>query len=71
MKESVGVDLEGIIARRRHEDCHEEADSQATPTDNEEEEEETEQGDSDEAEEFSGIEDDIGIAFVFNVLHFS
>jgi hypothetical protein len=59
MKESAGVDLEGIIARRRDKDC---------PTDNEEEEEET---DGDEAEEFSGIEDHLGTAFIVNVLHFS
>ena len=71
MKESAGVDLEGIIARRRDKYYDEEADSQATPTDNEEEEEETERGDGDEAEEFSGIEDDLGIAFIVNVLHFS
>jgi hypothetical protein len=70
MKESAGVDLEVIIARRRDKDCDEEADSQATPTDNEEEEQ-TEQEDGDEAEEFTGIEDDLGIAFLVNVLNFS
>jgi hypothetical protein len=60
MKESAGVDLEGIIARRRDNDY---------PTDNEEEEEE--ETDGDDAEEFNGIQDDLGIAFIVNVLHFS
>jgi hypothetical protein len=75
-KESAGVDLEGIIARRREknsdEASEEEADdSEATFDDEEDQEEAEEEANSDEVEEFTGIEDDLGITSIINVLHFS
>jgi hypothetical protein len=68
-KESASVDLEGIIARRRRNDDEAADDGEATSYDDEEEE--AEEADSDEAEEFTGIEDDLGIVSIVNILYFS
>ena len=70
MKESAGVDLEEIIARRREKNSDEEADNNEAASDDDDEEAE-EEADNDETEEFTGIEDDLGITSIANVLHFS
>ena len=72
MKESAGVDLEGIIARRRAKNSNEEEnDGELTSGDDDEDDEEEEEKkgeeevvDSDETEEFKGIEDDLGVTFI-------
>ena len=71
MKESAGVDLEGIIARRRGKSNNEKGDDdEAISNDDDEKEEEDEEDDdeekeeteeeSDDDDEFAGIEDDLG-----------
>lgn len=64
MKESAGVDLEGIIARRRGKSKNEKGDDdEAISDDNDEKEDEDEEEteeENDDDDEFAGIEDDLG-----------
>jgi len=69
MKESVDVDLEGIIVRRRKKYSDEDAyRSEAASDDIEKQEEAAEEVDSDEGEEFIGIESDLDITSMVNIL---
>ena len=74
MKESVGVDLDSIIARRREKSREENAKDVSNDEEQEEEEQDEEEDEEEEdevvegGEEFTGIEEDLGTKSIDNCL---